>query len=95
MKSSAQRKISVTLPDFLVEETDRIASSLNRSRSEFIALAVNHYIDEVEKIELKKQMKKGYLEMGKINLSLAEDSLISDEIACKIYEDFLSESELG
>ncbi len=94
MKSSAQRKISVTLPDFLVEEADRIASSLNRSRSEFIALAVNRYITEVEKIELKEQMKKGYLEMGKINLSLAEDSLLSDESACKIYEDFLSESEL-
>lgn len=94
MKSSNQRSISVTLPDFLVEETDRIASSLNRSRSEFIALAVNHYIAEARKIELKEQMKKGYLEMGKINLSLAEDSLLSDESACKIYEDFLSESEL-
>lgn len=93
MKSSAQRKISVTLPDFLVEETDRLASSLNRSRSEFIALAVNHYINENRKIELKEQMKKGYLEMGRINLSLAEDSRLSDESACKIYEDFLSESE--
>lgn len=93
MKSSAQRKISVTLPDFLVEETDRLASSLNRSRSELIALAVNHYINESKKIELKEQMKKGYLEMGRINLSLAEDSLLSDESAYKIYEEFLSESE--
>ena len=38
-------------------------------------------------------MKKGYLEMGRINLSLAEDSLLSDESACEIYEEFLSESE--
>ena len=93
MKSSNQRTISVTLPDFLVEETDRIASSLNRSRSEIVALAVKRYIDETKKIELKEQMKKGYLEMGRINLSLAEDSLLSDESACEIYEEFLSESE--
>mgnify|MGYP003312596789 CR=1 FL=1 len=93
MKSSAQRKISVTLPDFLVEETDLIASSLNRSRSELMALAVKQYVGERKKIELKEQMKKGYLEMGRINLSLAEDSLLSDESAYKIYEEFLSESE--
>ena len=93
MEKKAQRRISVTLPDFLVEETDTIASSLNRSRSEFIALAVKNYISEYKKIEQKEQMKKGYLEMGKINLSLAESALISDENAFKIYEDFLSESE--
>ncbi len=90
MEKKAQRRISVTLPDFLVEETDTIASSLNRSRSEFIALAVKNYISEYKKIE---QMKKGYLKMGEINLSLAESALISDENAFKIYEDFLSESE--
>ena len=93
MEKEAQRRISVTLPDFLVEETDTIASSLNRSRSEFIALAVSHYVNEYKKIELKEQMKKGYLEMGRINLSLAESSLLSDESALEIYEDFLSESE--
>ena len=93
MEKKAQRRISVTLPDFLVEETDRIASSLNRSRSEFIALAVSHYINENRKIELKEQMKKGYLDMGRINLSLAEDSLLSDESAYKVYEEFLSECE--
>jgi len=93
MKSTAQRKISVTLPGFLVEETDRLASSFNRSRSEIVALAIEKYLKETEIIRLKEQMKKGYPEMGEINLSLAEDSLLSDESACKIYEDFLSECE--
>ena len=93
MEKEAQRRISVTLPDFLVEETDTIASSLNRSRSEIIAMAVKNYISEYKKIEQKEQMKKGYLEMGKINLSIAENSLLSDESALEVYEDFLSESE--
>ena len=93
MEKEAQRRISVTLPDFLVEEADIIASSLDRSRSEIVALAVKNYISEYKKIEQKEQMKKGYLEMGKINLSLAASSLLSDESALEIYEDFLSESE--
>ena len=93
MKSTARRKISVTLPDLLVTEVDALASSFNRSRSELIALAVKRYVSETRKIELNEQMKKGYLEMGDINLSIAENSLLSDESAYKIYEEFLSESE--
>ncbi len=92
MKSTAQRKISVTLPDLLVTEVDALASSFNRSRSELIALAVKRYIGETRKIELKEQLKKGYLEMGDINLSIAENSLLSDESAYEIYEEFLGES---
>ena len=93
MESMAQRKVSVTLPDLLVTEVDALASSFNRSRSELIALAVKRYISETRKIELKEQLKKGYLEMGDINLSIAQNSLLSDESALNIYEEFLSESE--
>lgn len=89
MKSTAQRKISVTLPDLLVTEVDTLASSFNRSRSELIALALKRYVNEIRKIELKEQLKKGYLEMGDINLSIAENSLLSDESAYEIYEEFL------
>ena len=91
MKLWTNRKISVTLPDLLVEEMDKIALTLNRSRSELMALAVKQYVGERKKIELKEQMKKGYLEMGEINLSLARESLLSDENACEIYEKYLGE----
>lgn len=93
MDKATQSSISVTLPDVLVEEMDRISSSLNRTRSEFVAQAVKNYVKEIRRIEEKEQMKKGYLEMGGINLELAENSLLSDESACVIYEKFLSESE--
>ncbi len=89
MKSSEKRKISVTLPDLLLEEVDILASSINRSRSELIALALKKYLNEKKCIELKKQLKKGYLEMADINLSIAEEALLSDENACKIYEEFI------
>ena len=93
MDKATQSSISVTLPDVLVEEMDRISSSLNRTRSEFVAQAVKNYVKEIRRIEEKEQMKKGYLEMGGINLELAENYLLSDESACVIYEKFLSESE--
>jgi CopG family transcriptional regulator/antitoxin EndoAI len=92
MKNEARRKISVTLPDLLVTELDTLASSFNRSRSEFIALALKRYINETRKTELKEQLKKGYLEMGDLNLSIAEESLLSDEHAYEIYEEFLEKN---
>ena len=89
MKSSEKRKISVTLPDLLLEEVDTLASSLNRSRSELITMALKKYLNEKKSVEIKEQLKKGYLEMGDINLSIAENSLLSDESAYEIYEEFL------
>ena len=93
MEEKAYRTISVTLPDLLVEEVDNLAAADNRSRSEVIKLAVKQFVSEKRRIELKEQMKRGYLEMGDINLEIAENSLLSDESAYEIYEDFLSESE--
>lgn len=93
MEEKAHRTISVTLPDLLVEEVDNLATADNRSRSEVIKLAIRQYVSEKRKIELKEQMKRGYLEMGDINLEIAENSLLSDESAYEIYEEFLSESE--
>ena len=93
MKSSAKRKISVTLPDLLLEEVNVLASSLNRSRSELIRAALIQYLRDKKKTELKEQLKKGYLEMGDINISIAENSLLSDESAYEIYEEFLDKMQ--
>lgn len=89
MESQAKRKISVTLPDLLLEEVDTLASSLNRSRSEIIAIVLNQYLKERKSVELKERLKKGYLEMSEINLNIAQNSLLSDECAYEIYEEYL------
>ena len=89
MKNEVRRKISVTLPDSLVDEIDNLASSFNRSRSELITLLLSRYVRETKKTEIKEQLKKGYLEMGNLNLCIAEESLLSDKRAYEIYEEFL------
>jgi len=93
MDKKAQRKISLSLPELLIDEIDMLAKSDGQTRSKLIALAIKHYVRERRRIELKSQMRKGYLEMSNINLDIASESLLSDESALNIYEEFLSESE--
>jgi len=93
MDKEAQRRISLLLPELLVEELADIAGEKGKSRNELIMLVLRQYVRERRRIELKSQMKKGYLEMSNINLSIASESLLSDESALNIYEEFLSESE--
>ena len=73
----------------LLDEVDILASSLNRSRSEIIAAVLSQYLKERKSVEFRERLKKGYLEMGDINLDIAEKSLLSDECAYKIYEEYL------
>ena len=93
MDKEAQRRISLSLPELLIEEIDKFAKSDGQSRNKLIVMAIKQYVCERRRIELKNQMKKGYLEMGDINLDIATESLLSDESALNIYEEFLSESE--
>ena len=88
----AQRTLNLTLSDSLICEIEKHSNKENITKSEFVALAVKKYLREKSRIEIES-LKKGYREMGNINLIIAENSLLSDESALNIYEDFLSESE--
>ncbi len=68
---SQVRRIMITIPDTLLEEVDGIAAADHLNRSEFIREAMKLYIAERKRRILREQMKKGYLEMAKINLALA------------------------
>ena len=51
------------------------------------------YIAERQKKELREKMKKGYLEMGQINLDLANSGLSADCGMIIAYEQNLAECE--
>jgi len=61
----------ISLPDSLLAEVDGIAATDRINRSEFIREAMRFYITERRRRLLREQMKNGYLEMAKINLTLA------------------------
>lgn len=83
----------ISLPDSLLEKVDGVAEEKNQNRSEFIREAMKLYITELRKKEIKKKMKQGYLEMGELNLELAEDNIKTENNDFFKYEDSIAECE--
>jgi len=65
------KRIMISLPDSLLAEVDGIVAAEQLNRSEFIREAMKLYISERKRRMLREQMKTGYMEMARINLSLA------------------------
>ncbi len=87
------KRIIISLPNSLLEEVDDIIGIERRNRSEFIREAMKLYIRERRKMQIKEHMKKGYREMGAINLALSEMGLDIDFGVLKNYEARLAECE--
>lgn len=76
------KRVMISLPEYLLTEIDCIAASENRNRSEFVREAMKLYIAERKRSLLREEMKKGYLEMARINLALAiEQYRLESEVA--------------
>ena len=73
-----KEKIMFTLPDYILSEVDQIVQMENSNREDFAKAAFQFYITQKKKINLKESMIKGYKEMAKINLSLAELGMTDD-----------------
>ena len=69
------KRIMISLPHYLLEEVDGIVASEKRSRSDFIREAMRLYLEEREKQQIRERMQKGYMEMAKLNLRLANEAL--------------------
>lgn len=87
------KRIMISLPDALLAEVDGIAAAEQLNRSEFIREAMKLYIAERKRRLLREQMKKGYLEMAKINLALAVEHYRLEAEVTHIYELPVSEVE--
>lgn len=90
---SRQKKILISLPDALLAEVDNLATSQKVNRSEFIREAMRLYIHEKKKADLASKLKKGYEDMAKINIELAEFCIETDNIQQQNYEEKLAECE--
>jgi CopG family transcriptional regulator/antitoxin EndoAI len=87
------KRIMISLPNSLLQEVDHLVEMEKRNRSEFIREAMKLYIRERRKIQIRENMKKGYREMGAMNLALSEVGLDLDMNALKRYEEKLAECE--
>ena len=71
------RRINITLPEETLALIDRVAKQGDRSR--FIDEAVKHYVQEVGRSKLRKQLQEGALRRAKRDLALAEEWFGLDE----------------
>lgn len=80
------RRITVSLPDSLLEQVDVMVPMEYNNRSDFVVEAMKAFINEKKKLEIIEKLKEGYREMSQINLALAEMGLEQDIVDLAIYE---------
>ena len=69
------RRITVTLPDSILEELDCLSSEQDKCQSELVLEAIRYYLRSYRHRQLRETLKKGYLEMAEMNLTLSEEHL--------------------
>ena len=77
-ESSATREILIRLPQNFLSELDGYVNEENVNRNEFIYHATKIYLRERKKREFRESMKRGYLEMAAINLTIASEAFLAE-----------------
>jgi CopG family transcriptional regulator/antitoxin EndoAI len=70
---ASSKRIVVSVPDSLLREVDGLVAMERWNRSALVREAVRIYVEERKKRDMRQQMKRGYREMARINLTLAEE----------------------
>ncbi|WML50192.1 YlcI/YnfO family protein [Neobacillus sp. PS3-34] len=77
-ESGATTEILVKLPQHLLTELDGFVKQENVNRSEFIYQATKMYLRERKKRQIREAMRRGYMEMSKINLTIASEAFLAE-----------------
>ncbi|CEG25362.1 CopG family ribbon-helix-helix protein [Bacillus sp. B-jedd] len=77
-EAGATTEILVKLPQHLLTELDGIVKLENVNRSEFIYQATKAYMREKKKRQIREAMRRGYMEMAKINLTIASEAFLAE-----------------
>ena len=71
------QRVNITLPEETLNLIDRVAEKGDRSR--FIDRAVKHYVKDLGRANLKKQLKEGAIRRAERDLDLAEEWFALEE----------------
>lgn len=77
----SSKRIIITVPENLLSEVDDLTAVVSKNRSEIVREAIRFYLGERKKNLTREQMKKGYLEMAELNLTLASENYGAEEEA--------------
>ena len=83
--SQTMRRITVTMPADLLQQTDEMAARLNLAHSQFICRSVEAFLEEQRRRELGELLKEGYLFRAQESLCMAEEFAYADYEAVTRY----------
>jgi CopG family transcriptional regulator/antitoxin EndoAI len=83
-ESTMHQRINITLPDDTVRLLDRVAPKGDRSR--YIDRAVRELAKRARKVQLRRELKEGYLRENETNRQLSEEWFLLDEEAWETAE---------
>lgn len=78
---SANKRVVVYVPQGLLEELDGVAVKEHLNRSEAIREALEMYVTEQRKEDIRTSLQQGYVEMARLNLRIASEAFPLEEEA--------------
>ncbi len=84
------KRIMISLPQTLLKEVDGVVEMERRTRSEFIREAMKLYLQERRKKQIRERMQEGYMEMAKLNLTLANEAINAENEADRLAEEMVT-----
>jgi CopG family transcriptional regulator / antitoxin EndoAI len=81
VSDSSTKEIMIRLPQHLLNELDGLIQQENGNRNEIIYQATKMYLRERKKRQIRESMRRGYMEMAKINLNIASEAFLAEEEA--------------
>jgi Predicted transcriptional regulators containing the CopG/Arc/MetJ DNA-binding domain and a metal-binding domain len=80
-KQRRMKKITIHLPGSLLSDMDAVARRERRSRGEIVRRAVAEWLRERNGRLSVESLKRGYLEMAGINLTIASEAFQAEDDA--------------
>jgi CopG family transcriptional regulator/antitoxin EndoAI len=78
--ATTMQRVIITIPPALLTQVEDAAAKLNLSRSRLIREALEQYLADQQRLELREQLKEGYV------LHAARDLRICEEFTAADYE---------
>lgn len=80
------RTVIIDIPGNLLGEANDMVPMEYKNMSDFVMEAMKLFVEEKKKLEIVKNLKKGYKEMSELNVKLSEMGLEQDNLELARYE---------
>jgi CopG family transcriptional regulator/antitoxin EndoAI len=89
-ESREMQEVVISLPQNLMLEVEGIIQQEEINQDEFFHQAVKWYLRERKQKQIRESMRRGYMEMAKINLSIASEAFQAEDEAETTVEKLVS-----